>query len=197
MPGFTHSEPMPLSRRMLEANLRLNLMGDRVYVVPKRPVNMRAKPVLSLPCRSSKIRLIENGRIAQCQSLRSDRDQIRVPVTTLDEFIAGRGRGPVDLMKIDVETFEPQVLRGSRRILGEHRPIIFLEILPKADEGALEEIRLGNNYIFGCLVPEGIRWESTVRQHPSGYDYVLCPAEKRDQLHRATQIARLRVTGCP
>ena len=98
---------------------------------------------------------------------------------------------------MDVETFEPQVLRGARSILGEHRPIIFLEILPAADAVALEEVRLGADYIFGCLVPEGIRWESTVRQHPGGYDYVLCPAEKRDQLHRAIQFARLRVTGCP
>ena len=188
-------EPMPLSRRMLEANLRLNLMGDRVHVVPEAAGEHAGEAVLSLPL--SKTRLIETAGSLNASLYGQTRDQIRVPVTTLDEFIAGRGAGPVDLMKIDVETFEPQVLRGSRRLLGEHRPIIFLEILPNADAGALEEIRLGAEYIFGFLVAEGIRWESTVRQHPTGNDYVLCPAEKRDQLHRATQIARLRVTGCP
>jgi hypothetical protein len=71
---------------------------------------------------------------------------------TLDGFLAERKVGPVDLMKIDVETYEPQVLRGGARMLREDRPVIFLEILPATDADALETIRREFDYLDGVLL---------------------------------------------
>jgi FkbM family methyltransferase len=45
-----------------------------------------------------------------------------VPVTTLDHFAAARGVERVGLLKVDVEGFEPEVLRGARGLL-ERRAI--------------------------------------------------------------------------
>jgi hypothetical protein len=42
---------------------------------------------------------------------------MRVPVTTLDRFAATRGIDRVSLLKIDVEGFEPEVLRGAKGLL--------------------------------------------------------------------------------
>jgi hypothetical protein len=152
----------------------------------------RGEAVLSLPV--SQTGLIETAGSLNPSLYDKTLDHIVVPVTTLDEFLAERGVGPVDLMKMDVETFEPQVLRGSRLLLTEHRPIIFLEILPAADTDALEEIRRGVDYMFGRLVPAGIHWERSVRHHPDGNDYVLCPREKQDQFHEAIRVAGLQAT---
>ena len=44
-----------------------------------------------------------------------------VPVTTLDIYCAERGVASIDLLKIDVEGFELNVLRGAERLLREGR----------------------------------------------------------------------------
>jgi FkbM family methyltransferase len=42
---------------------------------------------------------------------------MQVPLTTLDRFAQARGINQVSLLKIDVEGFEPEVLRGARGLL--------------------------------------------------------------------------------
>ena len=59
---------------------------------------------------------------------RSGIDTIRVPVMRLDDFVERSGRGP-DVIKIDVETHEAAVLRGSRATLERYRPTLVVEVL--------------------------------------------------------------------
>lgn len=51
---------------------------------------------------------------------------IKVELTTLDERLADAGK--VDLIKIDVEGFELNVLKGGAGILEQYRPVLFIEI---------------------------------------------------------------------
>jgi FkbM family methyltransferase len=44
-----------------------------------------------------------------------------VGLTTVDAEVEARGIGHVDVLKIDVEGFDLSVLRGARRLLGDHR----------------------------------------------------------------------------
>lgn len=50
-----------------------------------------------------------------------------VPAIDLDTFFEIYGITECDLIKIDVEGFEIQVLKGAREVLHKHRPILFLE----------------------------------------------------------------------
>ena len=56
--------------------------------------------------------------------------EMEFPAISLDEYIA-QGAPPPTLIKIDVEGFELEVLRGVRVCLAKHHPRLWLEIHPK------------------------------------------------------------------
>ena len=64
-------------------------------------------------------------------ALLSDQGTHKIPVTTLDSFIAKRGIGRVDFVKIDVEGMELQVMRGAAETLRRFRPAVYFETLPR------------------------------------------------------------------
>lgn len=79
--------------------------------------------VLSLP--------VEGGRRpnrgkASLEPVTGPARPISVPVTTLDTLDLGRGR--LTFVKIDVEGHELPMLRGATRTIGEHRPVLLIEI---------------------------------------------------------------------
>ena len=51
---------------------------------------------------------------------------IEVRATTLDTLVFEEGLRPPSLLKLDVEGEEVAVLRGARRVLEDHRPIVLL-----------------------------------------------------------------------
>jgi FkbM family methyltransferase len=55
-------------------------------------------------------------------------DEIPVRALSLDQIVAEVGLDRVDFIKIDVEGYELEVLRGARRTLSSFRPMVFLEV---------------------------------------------------------------------
>ncbi len=51
----------------------------------------------------------------------------RVPVVTVDGFVAERGAAPVAFLKVDVEGFEPAVLAGAAHTIARDRPSLWIE----------------------------------------------------------------------
>jgi FkbM family methyltransferase len=58
----------------------------------------------------------------------SRNDHFAVPVLMLDDFLPMTGELHIALVKIDVEGAEAKVLQGARRLLGEARPIMLIEL---------------------------------------------------------------------
>jgi FkbM family methyltransferase len=124
----------------------------------------------------------------------------RVAVRTLDEFVAERGIKRIQFVKIDVEGFESEVLRGSKRALESIRPeIILFEMNERFTEPVINhpvfDILAGFEYSFLCL-PKAI-WR--IRAQPfdpwyttklPGHDVIAIAAGER--LKRAA--ARLNAT---
>jgi FkbM family methyltransferase len=52
---------------------------------------------------------------------------IDVDVTTLDHYVREKGLQQIDLIKIDVESFEPSVIYGARDSISRLRPAIYFE----------------------------------------------------------------------
>ncbi len=78
---------------------------------------------------------------------------VAVPIKQLDD-VAETIDGPVAFIKIDVEGFEPQVLRGAGGLLARDRPVIAFEQNPAAFAGGRSEtadLLAAHGYRF-CLL---------------------------------------------
>lgn len=75
---------------------------------------------------------------------------ITIKKQRLSSFIEEHGITKIDLMKIDVETYEPQVLSGMGRYLRVFKPTILIEILNESVARAVESLitDLGYQYFL-------------------------------------------------
>lgn len=77
---------------------------------------------------------INHERFSSAASLKKNSNQgasFQVKKTTLDSFVNREKITNIDLMKIDVEGYEINVLKGSLKSLTNFRPIILMESLSK------------------------------------------------------------------
>jgi FkbM family methyltransferase len=70
---------------------------------------------------------------------------LEVPLESLDNYV-NRTRARPAIIKVDTETTEPDVLRGSVRTVAEYRPWIFCEVLHGRTEADLAEAMAGWGY---------------------------------------------------
>jgi len=114
-----------------------------------------------------------------------DAQSITVEVKTLADYVEECEIDRIDLIKIDVETFEYEVLAGYGRYLFQHRPIIFLEIQTKEIGGRVASLFLTHDYEF-LRVDEGQKLRQIESLVPEGDEknFILCPSERRARLSR-------------
>jgi len=112
-------------------------------------------------------------RFASSMSIGSSFESgVRIPLTTLDEAVADRA-GPF-VMKIDVEGFEAQVLRGGRGFFETHRPDVICEILPgSSDFDEVEKMLSGLGYSYFLFTDGEIRPSEHIRPTRDGRDWLF------------------------
>jgi len=123
-PGCTvHAfEPFPPAADWLQANLRTNRLKN---------VHLRRA---ALSDYTGTLPLFYNNalRLTQGASLQARQDrvnQVEVPVSRLDDYLAAEGVETLDLLKIDVEGYEPQVLAGVETTVRRCQPEIICEAI--------------------------------------------------------------------
>jgi len=60
-------------------------------------------------------------------SARSGHTEI-IPVNTLDHFVSEYGLSQLDILKMDVEGYEPLVLQGGMQALRKYKPVLLIEL---------------------------------------------------------------------
>lgn len=119
-------EPVAQNRARLLENISLNgiqnvTVRDVALGSGAGAAVMRVDPLMP---GGSKVVVDENG----AQGAGSELASGRVRVTTLDRDIEDRGLPAPTFVKIDVEGFELDVLRGAAQTLASARPSLFIEI---------------------------------------------------------------------
>jgi len=109
-------EPMTSSAQVLRQHLRLNRVSDRVTV---REVAIGDRE-------GEAIGAVDPAGFATF-GRRTEEAQVAFPMSTLDGEVRRAGSVP-DLVKIDVEGFELEVLKGGADLLRARRPMVFLEL---------------------------------------------------------------------
>ena len=76
-------------------------------------------------------------------------DQAKIIMTSIDEIVNDNNHSQIDLIKIDVEGYEYNVLRGGINTIQKYRPIIYLEF----KESKLEILNFAKSLKYLIYVP--------------------------------------------
>lgn len=152
-------EPNPPAIRVLELNVALNGLADRVTI---HPVGLSDKPgraSVHLPYANlggASLEVSDSGEFE---------------IVTGDSVLADE---PVSFIKIDTEGLEMQVLAGMRETIVRHRPVIFVEV---------EDVNIP---AFEALCAElGYRTEKTYKRYAVNTNYLVVPNDPAPAKRRA------------
>jgi FkbM family methyltransferase len=109
-------------------------------------------------------------------------ERIRVQIRRGDAYCQEHHLPLPDVMKIDVEGFEPQVLAGLTETIRKKRPIIFFEYL-FLEDGLLQSL-VPAGYTLHLLLDDGSLTEDLSRRK-EGHDAILVPEESRKLFREA------------
>jgi FkbM family methyltransferase len=115
-------EPTPRTGDVLEAVRKAN--GFSYELVRHAVSNFTGETKLYLSPKSEASNSLN-------QAFRRATESVAVPVTTIDHVVV-TGRTPPNIIKIDVETYEPFVLQGATKTIESQRPFILFEKLGAA-----------------------------------------------------------------
>lgn len=117
-------EPSGANRAMLERNVALNGLSDRVRVAPLLVgASERNDAIIYELDEPSGMNSVAGG-------VQKEARRTVVAQTTLDSFCARHALAP-EVVKIDVEGAELDVLAGAREVMARYRPSIFLSVHPR------------------------------------------------------------------
>lgn len=166
-------EPFPPVLAALRDNIQLNRCR-RVRTWPVAVSDTVGEAELYVP--TSSWGLVETS-CSLSPTFKADIGEVvRVSTTTLDEFT--RTIGHVTVVKIDVEGCEHLVLHGALKLLAQHRPLVFFELLPFGDASAIDRIRATHDYVAVQLRPDHAILARSVAPDQAPWNQVLVPAER-------------------
>ena len=101
----------------------------------------------------------------------------KIHLTTLDTFIEKNSIPRVDLIKIDVETFEVEVIEGFLKNLNEFKPTLLIEVLNEQIASGLSKLISNLDYeIYNICETDGLRKVEKITKS-SDFNYLICTPE--------------------
>jgi FkbM family methyltransferase len=166
-------EPVKRVYQKLQENIRLN--NYDITPTEKAVSNADGKAVIYDPLTEHTYSVTVNSNLYKSSEKVTATE---IDTLKLDTFIAENNISKVDLIKIDVETHEPEVLEGFAHYLKEFKPVMLVEII-KTDIGArIKELLNGLDYIYFYIDEEkGIRQVNELVES-NDRNYLLCTSEK-------------------
>ena len=121
-----------------------------------------------------------NGEIRHYGNLNVETE---IEAITLDTFIQAHNIGKIDLIKMDVETYEPNVLEGYKKYMPLHRPDFLIEVLNEEVGEKLQQLFEGLDYCYFNIDDKNgnIRKTDTIKKSDY-FNYLICTKESAKQL---------------
>lgn len=123
-------EPYPVNLQRLEKNAELNRVEDKINVVQTAIGDSQSKLRFAIP-ETAQVCDVLSADIEFTEQFTDTYDAfktVQVAQTTLDDFVRSMKIPDVDLIKIDVENFELNVLKGGLDSLESFKPVILAEM---------------------------------------------------------------------
>lgn len=147
-------EPVPSIRAIFAGNVRESALDDKITVCGTALGEDVGEFEMYLP--DAGHGLIETSASLNPTFRQNHSGKLQVAVSTLDAFFVDQPRWSEEMkvfMKVDVESFEPQVIKGGRCFMAAFRPTLVIEILPGSDVGFFEDFARRHNYAHFWLNP--------------------------------------------
>jgi FkbM family methyltransferase len=145
-------EPVDRVFRRLQRNIELNGYRVTLEKLAASDTNGSAK-IYDLPSDHEYTASLDRVMSEGCSGV----IEYEVPTKRLDDVLFCAGLRTVDLVKIDVEQFEPQVLLGMYAFLSQCRPTLLIEILNDRIAREVSEITRDLGYsIFQIVEHRGL-----------------------------------------
>lgn len=109
-------EPVPYNLERQKRNVALNGLEDIVHYVP-----------CALGDQHGSVKVQTDESMADNNAFITEHGGLEVDVMTLDELSLPAGSSHIGLIKMDVEGYEPLVIKGATSTIRKHRPLIFAE----------------------------------------------------------------------
>lgn len=165
-PGATVYAFEPLRQMFTKLAYNVALNPFTIHCVEKAVSDKNGRAILYETGKENVAAATLNAELRQYGKL--DRET-EVECITLDAFVEENHLEKVDLVKIDVETHEPQVLRGYLKHLFLHRPDFLLEVLCEDAGEQLTRLFEGRGYLYYNVNDKEGKMKQTERIGKSDY----------------------------
>jgi FkbM family methyltransferase len=105
-----------------------------------------------------------------------------INTTTLNSFLKENNISHVDLVKIDVETHEPEVLNGFSDFLFQCKPTILIEVLTDDVGDKIDSLFKGSGYLYFNINESGGIRQVTKITKSDYYNYLFCSKSTASKL---------------
>lgn len=176
-------EPDPNVKPILDRNIDLNRFRRRITPLPTAVSDRAGVCDLFIPRQDHG--LVETSSSLESTFKKGHSDVLRVKTDTIDGVVRRLPPGlrDVTIIKIDVEGHEAAVLRGALSTIQECRPLLFVEVLSRADLVWLNAFLRDNSYLEMPLKPTGEQAiGDTVAYDPEAWNHLFVPMERAGQI---------------
>jgi FkbM family methyltransferase len=109
--------------------------------------------------------------------------ETEISTITLDDFIEQNNIQSLDLIKLDVETFEPQVIEGFKKYLPILKPVFLIEVLSDEVGARLQTLFQGLGYLYFNIDDRNDKIRRVDKITKSDYfNFLFCSEKKAKEL---------------
>jgi FkbM family methyltransferase len=183
-------EPDPVVHKLLRANIDANSL--EAYIVAEAVALSGVEGVAPLYVPTQDHGVVETSSSLESRFKPRYHETLDVRTVTVDGLTAltNPSEQRVSVIKIDVAGHECAVLAGAVRTVARHRPVIFVEILERAETGFLSHFIGSHGYIDVPLRSDGpLIAHGTVAFVPAAWNHALVPGELLTRFLTASRAA--------